>query len=221
MINVSLKVSELIKQDDVAMDALRQGLLNLSAYADKIHNEIEELTHKKVKKGTIVVALSRIKKDLIKLPPLIPNIEINNLSVKSSLCAYSYEKTLDIQRKIAMLHPYLLPVNDMLSITEGPSEITVIFAKKSRDLIRKHFSDKPKKEYTDVVAITAQYAEINAEVPNFLYGIFSKIASKHINLIEIVSTYSEITFIVKGEDMPKVLDTLNASFVNKNNNHEK
>ena len=207
MINVSLKVGEIIRRDEVALEALRGGILNLSAYADKIHKEVETLTKKPVKRGTIVVALARMKKELVKAPPLSPSIEISNISIKSGLNAYTYEKTLDIERKIAMLHPFLLPLNDLFSITEGPSEITIIFADKSKDLINRHFSITPLVMYHDAAAITVQFPEKYADVPNFLYAIFSKLATLRINLWEVVSTHTEISFIVKKEDMTKVVET--------------
>src|SRR3989344_4096525 len=209
MINVSLKVGEIIRRDEVALEAMRGGLLNLSAYADKIHKEIEELTKKPVKRGTIVVALARMREELVKLPPLSPDIRMTNLSIKSGFNAFTYEKTLDIQRKIAMLHPFLLPLNDLFSITEGPSEITIIFAHRSKNMIKKHFSIAAKAEYEEIVAVTIQFPEEFSSVPNFLYSIFSKLAAKRINLIEVVSTFTEISFIVKREDMSEIVATFN------------
>ncbi len=219
MINVSLKVGEIIWRDEVALEALRGGLLNLSAYADTIHKEVETLTHKEVKRGTIVVALARMRGELAKVPPLSPAIEITNISTKSGLNAYTYEKTLDIQRKIAMLHPFLLPLNDLFSITEGPSEITIVFADKSKKLINKHFSINPIIDYHDVVAISVQFPEKYADVPNFLYAVFSKLATLRINLWEVVATHTEISFIVKKEDMTGVMETFNVYLLKEN--HEK
>lgn len=221
MITITQAVSQLILQDELASEALREDLLNLSAYADKIHKRVENLTFKDVKRGTIVVALTRIKKNLAKLPPLYPEIEINNLSVKSSLYAFTYEKTLDIQRKIAVLHPFLLPMNDLFSITEGPSEVTIVFAEKSEELIKKHFSTRPKVEFRDIVAVTVQFRMEVARIPNFFYGLFSTLAGKRINIIEIVSTFTEISFIVGKDAMEETMKSLNVYFIKKNKKHEK
>lgn len=215
MIKVTDAVLELIQADELATETLRMGLLNLSAYADKIRKNVENLTYKDVKKGTIVVALSRIKKDLPKTPLLSPEIQINNLSVKSSLCVYTYEKTADIQRRIAVLHPFLLPMNDLFSVTEGQSEVTIIFAHKSKELIEKHFQTKTKSKYENVVSVSVQFASKYANQPNFLYGLLRSLATKRINLIEVVSTFTELSFVVTKEDMETTMKVLNAFFVKK------
>lgn len=215
MIKVTDTVLELIQADELALETLRAGLLNLSAYADKIRKNVENVTYKDVKKGTIVVALSRIRKNLPAAPLQTPEIQIDNLSVKSSLCVYTYEKTVDIQRKIAVLNPFLLPMNDLFSVTEGQSEVTIIFAQKSKELIEKHFQIKPKVKCDDTVAISVQFAKKFADQPNFLYGLLRTLAVKRINLIEIVSTFTEITFIITKEDLETTMKVLNAFFVKK------
>jgi aspartokinase len=213
MINVADKVSRVIRQDEIASEALRGGLLNLSAYADTIHDQIEDLTKKPVKRGTIVVALARLKKKYTKLPSLRPQIQVTNISVKSALRVLTYEKTLEIQRKIAVLHPFLLPMNDLVSVTEGNSEVTVVVAEKSAIVLKKHFDLKPKSEYSHVVAVTVQFSEKFANTTNFVYGLLSTLAAKRINLIEVVSTFTEISFIVNKEDMAETMGAFQAYFI--------
>ncbi len=60
MITVTDATRSILLEDDIALQALHMGLLNLSAYAEQILPAVEEKTIKEVKKGTIVVALTRI-----------------------------------------------------------------------------------------------------------------------------------------------------------------
>ena len=220
MINISDTVMHVLNEDEVALEALREGLLNFSAYAEKINARIADLAMKPVKKGTIVVALTRMKKGIKEAPTLRQPIQIENLSVKSSLSVYTYEKTLEIQRKIAVLHPFSLPINDLVSITEGSSEVTIVVADKSSQVLKKHFSVNPLVQYSDVAAITVQFMKKFATTPNFLYSLFSVLASKRINIIEVVSTYTEMTFIVKKEDMTSTVSAFNTYFVRKDENEK-
>jgi aspartokinase len=215
MINISDTVSQVLHEDEVAQEALREGLLNFSAYAEKIQARIADLAMKPVKKGTIVVALTRIRNGMKEAPSLRQSVQFENLSVKSSLSVYTFEKTLEIQRKIAVLHPFLLPLNDLISITEGSSEVTIVVADKSSEMLKKHFSVDPLVQYSDAAAITVQFLKKFATTPNFLYSVFSILASKRINIIEVVSTYTEMTFIVKKEDMTGTLSAFNRYFVRK------
>ena len=57
MIKASETVENILLKDELALESLRAGILNLSAYAQKIHPEVVRQALKPVRKGTIVVAL--------------------------------------------------------------------------------------------------------------------------------------------------------------------
>lgn len=215
MIKITDKVLELLQSDELALEAARAGLLNLSAYANNILPQIENLTKKPVKKGTIVVALSRIIKDAKNsVAPLKPVVKLSNLSIRSSLCMLTFEKTADIQRKIAVLHPFQIPTTDLLTATEGPTEITLIVSEKAQEKIMKQIG-KPKQEITNLVAVTVTYDKKLAQTPNLHFVLLSSLASKRIQIIEILSTFTETTFIVRKEDMEETIKSLNAYYLNK------
>lgn len=209
MITVSDVVLRILQQDDVAREAAIEGLLNLSAYAGKIHSEIEEKTMKQVNKGTIIVTLSRItKKKLRNLPLFKPNVKIHNLGVRSPLYILVYDKTSDIQRRVATLNPFLVSPTDIFSVTEGSAEVVLSCSEKSRDFIKKHIGILPKKEFEDAVAVTAQFSEEQANTPNVLHTLFSALAYNRINLLYVVSGYTEITFLVDKKDSDATTKTL-------------
>lgn len=212
MIKVPNVVLELIQTDEIALEALRSGLLNLSAYAEKIHKRVENATKKPVKKGTIVVALSRLIKNLPKTAVLLPNIRLTNLSITSSLAILTYEKTAETQRKIAVLHPFTLATQDMFSVTEGPTEVTIVCSEKAKEKLMKHFGGKPKNRYADVVAVTAGLAKEFVGKPNVFYVLLGALAGKRIPILTIVNTNTEIAFLVKRDDMEQTLAALNIYF---------
>lgn len=213
MIKVTDTVLELIESDELALETARAGLLNLSAYADKILPQVENSAKKPVKKGTIVVALSRIiKNNHSSVASLKPDIQLSDLSIKSSLCALTYEKTADLQRRIAVLHPFQISITDLLTITEGPTEITLIVSDKAKEKIMKQMRVKPKQETDNLVAVTAAYNKEFTNLPNLHFVLLSALAAKRIQIIEIISTFTETTFIVKKEDMEQTLKALNFYF---------
>ncbi|HSX39989.1 MAG TPA: hypothetical protein VLF68_00040 [Candidatus Saccharimonadales bacterium] len=216
MISVSQAISDILQSDEVALEAMRAGLLNLSAYAKTIQKTVEKTTFKDVQKGTIVVALSRLAKNVKSLAtPLKPEVLVTDLSIKSSLGALTYEKTADIQRKIAVLSPFQLTTSDIFTITEGPTEITLIIAEKAKDKVIKEFKTKAKSQVDDLVAVTVQYKEELANTANLHFALLSGLAAKRIHIIEIVSTFTETTFVVKREDMEKTINVLNIYFHKK------
>ncbi len=209
MISVASAVFELLQEDETALEACIDDVLNYSAYADKIHAFVEKKTFKEVKRGTIVAALSRIaRKKLKDIPTYKPDIRVHNLSVKAPLATLVYDKTSDVQRRVATLNPFLVAPSDIFSVTEASTEILLTCSEKSREFIKKHIGILPKKEVENIVAITAQFSEEYATIPNVLHALFSSIAHKRINLVYVVSGYTEISFLVDKIDMEQTLKTL-------------
>lgn len=209
MITISKAVLFILQQDDVAREACINDILNFSAYADKIHKTVESKAMKKVNKGTIVVALSRIAKNTLQnLPSFRPEVKIHSLGVRSPLYTLVYDKTSDVQRRVATLNPFLVSPTDIFSVTDGSAEVMLSCSEKSRDFIKKHIGILPKKEVGNAVAITAQFTEKESNTPNILHVLFSALAYKRINLIYVVSGYTEISFLVDKKDMDEVIKTL-------------
>lgn len=211
MLRVTDITEELIQTDQIAFESLKMGLLNLSAYADKIHPQVENLTKKPVKRGTVVVALSRIAQKIGTIPSLIPQIKITDLSLKSSLCSLTFEKTADIQRRIAVLHPFQLSPTDLFSVIEGVSKVTLICSTKSKDKIIKHFNTPLQNQTDNLAALTVQLTEDFST--NSHFGLISALASKRVNIIEIITTHNEISFIINQAETEKALAALNPYFI--------
>jgi len=215
MIKVPEVVQELLQNDEVALEALQAGLLNFSAYADKIHKKVEKLTFKPVKKGTVVVALTRLVKKAHLAPQRKPDIQLTNLRLTSSLVCLSFKKTADLQRQLAVIHPFNISTNDLFSVTEGVTEVTIICSEDSLADILKHIKAPIKSQFSDLVAVTAQLPEEATHIPNVYHVLINSLASKRINIVELVSTFTEISFLVKKDDMETTLKALNLYFPSK------
>lgn len=210
MKKISDSVLELLQNDELALEAFRAKLLNLSAYAQRIRDRVEKLTLKKVKKGTIVAALSRISKtNLIKASLLRPEVKISNLSVKSPLYSLTYTKNADIQRRIATLNPFLVTPVDLFAVTDGSSEIVLICTEKAIKLIKDHLEVEPKEEISNLSAVTITFPEAYNRTPNVLYTLMSDLATRRINVVDMISTFTETSFIVNKKDVEGVVAIFN------------
>lgn len=198
MIKVTDIVLDLIESDSLAKEALNEGLLNLSAYAQKIHSQVENATKKPVQKGTIVVALSRINKSSPNTPSLNPKVKLKGIDIKSSLITLTYKKTVDMQRKIANLNPFTFAVNELFATIEGVENISVIASERIKSEIIKNLGT-PKTIAENLEAITVIIDKEFIGIPNVLHSLLASFASKKLSLVEIFSSSSEITFVVKKE----------------------
>ncbi len=205
MIKVSDCVKEIIESSETALNAINLGILNYSAYAEKIHKEVEAMAKKEVQFGTIVVALSRLASSYKKQHTILPKIVIDNLSIKAPLIEFTLIKN---KRNLELLRQ--LYDEDFLTITSGVSEITIIASEAQRETISKAFNKKDVIAIiSNLVALSVKFNQAYVYEPNLIYAILRTLALKRINIIEIISTYTELTFIVEEKDMEKAFVRLN------------
>lgn len=206
MKSVAEAVSKLLKQDEIATQALKRGVLNLSAYAQEIQSKIEADTWKQVKTGTIVVALSRIASQAEWLPNTRPEIKLDDISIRSPLCDISFDKSIENKQaveKILQLPEYR--ENTFFTITEGVKEITLIAPDQYREQIIGLFASKPKAVYLNLFGISARFSPKYLGIPNVMYALLGELAIENINLVELVSTYTELTVMVEQQDSTAAL----------------
>ncbi|MBD3329765.1 hypothetical protein GF357_04710 [Candidatus Dojkabacteria bacterium] len=209
MLKIATAVKQILEADETAQESIRRGFLNFSAYAKEIKPQVELLTRKPVKKGSIVVALSRLEDKIQKKPPLKPQIELIDISVKSPLTDITFERTSRSIKKLAKLENLRADRNIFMAVTQGVDEITIIYSSEIEDKINeitKKF--KPKARFDGLASITVQFSADYIDIPNVLFTLISALAYKRINIIEIVSAYSELTFVIRKSDLTNTLQVL-------------
>src|SRR5260221_587766 len=155
MLKIIDATNDILNSSEIASEAMREGVLNLSAFAEQIHSQIEEKTWKKVKKSTIVVALSRLAKKRQLLPKIKPDLSLDELSIKSPLSDITFEKSQLILEKARSLSQHLAKnPPQFFTLTEGIDEITVVISQEQLPVLETYFAIKPKSLYTDLVGMT-------------------------------------------------------------------
>lgn len=213
MIKISSLVEQVIQADDIAREALELNILNLSAYANRIKPQIETRLYKPVTTGSIVIALSRLRNKIKDLPDLYPKVVIDNISVKSPLAELSYEKTQDTIKSTSKLRPEIFKIDAFFTVTQGVNEITIICPKPLSDTVKKHFKVNPRGFYDNLASVTVKFVEADyIEVPNMIFSLVRTLASRRINIIEIVSTFTELSFIIRDRDLQDTVSALSPLF---------
>lgn len=212
MLKISDAVYEILTSSPVALEALRSGILNLSAYAEQILPLVEDKTWKSVKKNSVVVALSRLAEDVQAVPPLVPHIQLDELSLKAPLADMTYEKTATTLEQASRLLTQAEDSHHFLTITQGINEITLVMAEEYQQRVLHHFTAPPKASYRDLVGVNVRFSEQYIPQANVIYAIISVLAQKRINLIEIVSTYTELTMVIEKKDLEVTMAQLQNLF---------
>lgn len=209
MIKISELLEDQLRMDDVARDALKRNILNMSAYAKRVRSSIEAKLYKPVSVGSMIVALTRIRPKLAGEPGYLPDVHIRSMSVRANLAEVSFEKTSDTLTRAAAMQADLVGSDSFLAVTQGANELTIIFDASHVGRVLAHFMKKPKGQYTNLTAVTVQFIETEyIEIPNMVYVLVTAIAARRINVIELVSTYTELSFIVRAKDTQATMDAL-------------
>lgn len=204
---------EHLAQDDVASIALARGWMNLSAYAREILPRISEKLWKDVDPRSVIVALSRIdvQTDLEMFEPM--HVDILHVSLHTGLQEATYERTDKVLAAVRRAYKEVESRgNTFFTVTQSMTEVTLIAEKTVfQKFARTLKTHKPIFAASDLVGVTIKFDIQYLDVPGLIYFATRALTFRSINIIEIVSTTTEITFIIKQEYGQRALDALTST----------
>ncbi len=186
--------------------ALSNGYMNMSSYAHRIKPKVEALTKKSVTITSLVVSLSRLRKEFKKAKPLIVDVPIANISTKLPLTEIAYERTAEFIKGLETLHKNILILpDDFFTISMGTTEIDIICSSNLEKKVLKHFKIKPKWVNHNFAAVGISYGPEVFGMPNIFFSLLSVTARARINIEELISTPTEFIFIVHEKDFARTV----------------
>jgi hypothetical protein len=200
---IAAVVREIVDESEIVLSALSDGLLNLSAYAKKIKSEVARRSRKEVAVGTIVVALCRYEIEARKRARLFPKVKIESISTRSALVELTFTKSVTTQRKLRSLYENeKLAEADLLTITSGIREISLILPAALKAEVLKVFKgEKPTLVQDELASLSIRFPAHYLHTPNTIFALIRPFALSRINIVEVVSTYTELTVIVAEKDL--------------------
>jgi hypothetical protein len=206
MIKIQPIVRDIVMGELEAYSSLTNGYMNMSSYAYRIRPTVETLTKKQVTINGLVVALSRLRKEFKKENPLIQKVDITNITTKLPLTEIVYENTDKIITKLELFYKKVsITREDFFTTTVGTTELNVICSSHLMSKVLKHFNLKPKFTTKNLAAVGISFKEEQFNIPNMFFSLISILARARINIAEIVSTYTELIFIVDQKDFSKTV----------------
>lgn len=206
MIKIQPIVREIVLKELEAYFALSNGYMNMSSYAYRIKPKVEMLTKKQVTITSLVVSLSRLRKEIQKAKPLIVDVPITNITTKLPLSEISYENTKAVIEKLESFHKNIsVSQEDFFTTTRGTKEINIICSAHLENKILKHFKIKPKWINHNFAAIGISYGPEVFDRPNIFFSLLSVTARARINIEELISTPTEFIFIVAEKDFGRTV----------------
>jgi len=212
MITVSNAIRQIVKDKPFVEEALTRGIINLSALSRLILPEVRKLTYKKVKEGAVLMALKRQPKK-IKSAAFVGNVlsKGGNLIVRSNLSEFtvsnldfSVEKHKKIIKEIEKRRKYFL------TITQGTFETTVIVASELKEIVERILEkDKIVFKLDGLSSITINLPGKTVLTSGVYYSILKILAWEGVNIVEVVSTFSEFILLLEEKEVSRAFSLLN------------
>ena len=215
MITVSSVVHQIITSSPLLEEGMSRGLLNISALARSIQPEVARLSKKSVSEAAIVMSLKRMH-DI--LPDAIKHSKVSiptpDLIIRSNLVELTYQNSSVLNKKQQRLLSLIADYRSQyfMTITTGVFETTIIASKALEPAIKKILQDESlTTSLQDLSSITVRLSSEMIQDAGSYAAIMRQLAWENINIVEVVSTYQELTLIVRSIDADRTFSVLRLS----------
>ena len=211
MVTVSHLVEKIIERKPFLQEALSKGVINNAALAEELKPQIESELKKKVKFSTVNMAIRRLAEKLEKTFVSKTKFEEDtDITIKSSLIEIVFYKDENTQTYLKKLYDLVdFRKGDFLTITQGLHEVMVITNKKFEKKVLKLVSESSvKKVVKNLSSLTINIPETAVHTVGLFYIASRALNWENINIVDIVSTYTEMTFIIDEKETSRAFDSL-------------
>ena len=206
MRTITDSIRELLQRSPYLAEALSQGIINYSGLARQLKGQLEEEHLKKFTGGAIIMALKRLGK-------MTPSSRsqfhvsqtVRNITVRSNLVEYAFQNSrtlLKIQEKLLAMTEK--EEDTMVNFARGVFETAIIVSvpleKKLQELTA---AETCIKHFHRLSSISIRFHQDTAHIPGIYYPFFQALAWHGINFIEIISGFSELTFVFEDKEVDR------------------
>jgi len=201
MITVAEEIEKIVTSSPFLEEGLRRGIINCSALAREIQPQVENALIKDVSESAILMALKRLSSRLAGKRISHESVlrEMGDLTVRSNLSEFTFLKSGALMEKQKSLLDKISDGSDhFITFTQGVLESTIIVSAVLKKDVEKIFKkEKLISSLHDLSAIIIKLPVQSVSTPGVHYSILKQLAWKNINVVEVVSTYTEFTVVLE------------------------
>lgn len=207
MIKISEVVREIFYDDDNAKVAAGYDVLSVTNYARKIKPQVQEKLLVDVNLKSIVVALHRILKKFEKDKyNLAPNLQ--NISIHSNIVEITLEKNNKNIMIVNKLRKFLENHHAFYTLSSSVGEVTLLVDQDFLPRVRKIAEGEIIMTEENLSGITVKFGTRFIKQPMLFYELIKRVSLNQINIMEIASTATELTFFIDKNDTEKAVGLL-------------
>lgn len=214
MITVPQAVEKIIKRSRYLSEAMSKDLINSSSLARYIKQEVEGLVFKKVTTGSIIMAINRLQSGFSSGYKQITIFkEAPDMIVRSNLTLIYVKNSSNLLQKLSTIEKTGQSFQKKALFTYGRVETIILTNKVNLEGIKKILKDEETIEtFPNVSSITIHLPQDAVTNPGIFYFFIKSLAWEGVNILDILSTHSELTLVFKPEDINSAFGILQSLF---------
>jgi len=214
MANLREELKLMLKEQPFIEEALHEGLINISSLARRMTPELEKRMGKTLNEGAIIMAVRRIGPGLqLQLQNRFRRFmsQLGDVIVRSNLVDYTFQNSPTLT---LCEHNFLDSIKDMIggfySFSRGVDETTIIISAHYEDALKEAFKGESViNSLEELSSITLKMPSSNRETLGLYFFLFKNLSEGGINVMEVISTSNEATFVVRQKDVDRAFSILN------------
>jgi hypothetical protein len=216
MRTISDEIKKMILDSPFLEEGMQRGIINLSALARELKPYLESKLFKDLSDGAVIMALKRTAEKMKKKEKTASAKKkiVGDLIVRSSLSEFTFrisETITDNQR--ALLKETKKDRSQFVTITRGIDQLTIIISSTFNKLVKKIFKNEQLiQQINTLSSITCKLYPHVIFTPGIFYAILKILAWENINVIEVVSTYTEFTIVLDRKHIDQAFSILMKHF---------
>ena len=212
MVTVSHLVKKAVSENSFLLEAMSKELISYGNLAEQLKPEIESELGKKVKESAIIMALRRYAEELQSFDKKVKKFGFRGeIVMRTNIMDFNIVKSSNLLNKIKNIYN-LVDFNrgDTLNIILGSNEVSVVTNEKYKKKLSNFLKGEKilNKEF-DLVALSVIFdSKEFIHTPGVVFAAIRKLAWEQINIFEIISTITELTFILSKKDSIRAYNAL-------------
>ena len=212
MVTISHLVKKSVNDNSFLLEAMSKGLVSYSNLAEQLKPEIEKELNKKIKESAIIMALRRYEEDLNSFDKSIKRFKFKGeIMMRTNIMDFNVLKSNSFLNKIKNIYSLVdFGRGDTLNIILGSNEVSIAANEKYKDKLADFLKGEKilHKEF-GLVSLTVIFdSKEFMSTPGVIFTAIRKLAWEQINIYEIISTMTELTFILNKKDSMKAYNAL-------------
>jgi aspartokinase len=212
MVTIAHLVEKIVERRPFLEEAIARGIINYAALAEVLKPEIDKELKINAKQSAIMMAIRRLSEKLqgtfVGQAPV--RFKESDITIRSDLFEVTFSKSSESAKCITKMYNLVdFEKGDLLTVTQGLHEITAISNKKYKNEILKILLNENVEKHIDSLSsLTVKIPESAVNTVGVFYVVTKALNWENISIVEIVSTFTELTFILREDDVSLAFNTV-------------